>query len=67
MFPPQPNDPHRLVINPFHYGVTLITTGLTISRLSTRALLPEPQPLLTKEITLYYFRSLFFPSPFGSG
>ena len=37
MFPPQRDDPHRLVIRPFPYGVTLGTSGKMISRLPTRA------------------------------
>jgi len=45
--------------NHFLYSVTLDTKGQMISRLSTRALLTEPQPFLTKIVTLYYFRSLF--------
>jgi len=48
VFPPQPNDPHRLVILPFRYGVTLTTSGLMIFCLPTQVLFLKPQLTSTK-------------------
>lgn len=62
VFPPQPNDPHRLVTRSFRYGVTLTTPDPMISRLFTRALPTEPQSFLNQKRSLYTTFIVYFQS-----
>jgi hypothetical protein len=63
VFPPQQDDPHRPINNPFPYEVILGTTGLLISRLCTRVQNNrsyfKPQTPYTWGFTLSHFRGLF--------